>query len=140
MTETHDWKERATPETLRARGLSAALTADDLEASLAWYCDVVGFTLSERYEEDGELRAAAVRAGDVEIVISQDDGALGTGRAKGQGIRLYFDTAQDVDRIAADIRARGGTLASEPTDMPWGARAFSLEDPSGFRLTISAGG
>ena len=80
MTERDDWKERATPETLRARSLSAALTADDLEASLAWYCDVVGFTLSERYEEDGELRAAAVRAGDVEIVISEVDGALGTGR------------------------------------------------------------
>ena len=40
--------------------------------------------------------------------------------------------------LAGAIRERGGTLASEPADMPWGARAFDLVDPDGFRLTITS--
>ena len=31
-----------------------------------------------------------------------------------------------------------GTLVSEPTDMPWGARVFRVQDPDGYRLAISS--
>jgi uncharacterized glyoxalase superfamily protein PhnB len=57
---------------------------------------------------------------------------------KGQGIRIYLQTTQDVDGVAAAIKDRGGELASEPEDMPWGARAFNLIDPDGILLTISS--
>ena len=58
---------------------------------------------------------------------------------KGLGMRFYLETVQDVDEIAEHIKARGGTLASEPADMPWGPRAFSLEDPDGFAFTVMSG-
>ncbi|MCH8813368.1 MAG: VOC family protein [Gemmatimonadetes bacterium] len=47
-------------------------------------------------------------------------------------------TDDDVDAIAAGIERRGGTLESPPEDTPWGARAFSLVDPDGFKITISS--
>jgi len=47
-------------------------------------------------------------------------------------------TAQNIDEVAKRIKASGGTLDSEPADMPWGARMFRLRDPDGFRLTISS--
>jgi uncharacterized glyoxalase superfamily protein PhnB len=28
-------------------------------------------------------------------------------------------------------------VEAQPEDMPWGARAFSLVDPDGFKITIS---
>ena len=40
--------------------------------------------------------------------------------------------------MADFIKSRGGTLASEPAYMPWGARAFDLLDPDGFQLTITS--
>ena len=135
---SEDRPTRATPETLRLKAISASLTADDLQTSLAWYCDVVGFHVEEEHERDGELRAVSLRAGEQSIVISQDDWSKGRDREKGQAMRLYLQTSQDVDEVAANIRARGGTLASEPTDMPWGARAFNLVDPDGFQLTITS--
>ena len=46
-------------------------------------------------------------------------------------------TAQNVDDLAARIKERGGTLASEPAD-GFGGRAFRLVDPDGFRLVISS--
>ena len=130
--------KRAEPESFRARALSASLTVKDLQKSLAWYCDVMGFTVDEKYEREGRLIAVALKAGDVRLLIGQDDGARGWDRVKGQGFSLQIKTAQDVDGIANRIKEHGGTLESEPADMPWGARIFRLLDPDGFRLTISS--
>ena len=125
------------PETLRLSSIAPAITANDLEASLAWYCDVVGFTLGEKFEHEGEVRGASLVAGAARLMLSKEDWAKGRDRVKGQGLRLYLSTTQAVDDVAAAIRSRGGELASEPADMPWGARSFDLVDPDGFLLTIS---
>jgi uncharacterized glyoxalase superfamily protein PhnB len=140
LSDTADRPRRANPESLRHRPLSVARTVADLQRSLAWYRDIVGFTLEQSWERDGKGVGAMLIAGDVRLNISQDDGALGKDRAKGQGFRLYMSTVQNVDTIANRIKARGGTLESEPADMPWGTRAFSLVDPDGFKLTISSMG
>ena len=129
---------RAQPESLRGRSLSAALTVNDLQKSLAWYRDVVGFTVDQQHEREGVVRAVSLKAGDVRIVLGQDDGAKGLNRAKGAGFSMQITTAQNVDEIARRIVSLGGTLESEPTDLPWGARVFRVKDPDGFLLAISS--
>lgn len=130
-------RKRAEPASFRARALSVSLTVKDLQASLAWYRDVVGFTLDLMHERNGKAVSASLKAGDVRIRLNQDDGAKGWTRVKGEGISLHLATVQDVDAIANRIKERGGTLDAEPDDKPWGARVFSLRDPDGFRLSIS---
>jgi uncharacterized glyoxalase superfamily protein PhnB len=130
--------DRAQPEPFRARAVSVSHTVKDFQASLAWYTDVVGFIVDETYERDGVVRAAALRAGATRLLIGQDDGAKGWDRVKGQGFSFQFTTAQDIDAIANGIKARGGTLELEPTDMPWGARIFRMTDPDGFSFSISS--
>ncbi len=128
----------AETESFQARRLSASLTVKDLEKSLAWYHDVVGFTVDRRHEREGKLRAVSLKAGDVRILIGQDDGAKGWDRVKGEGFSLQITTDQNVDEIAKRIKALSGKLEMEPTDTPWGARIFRLKDPDGFKLTISS--
>lgn len=129
---------RAQPESFRARELSLSITANDLKKSLAWYTHILGFTTDRMHEREGKLVAVSIKAGDVRIVLNQDDGKKGTDRVKGQGFSMQFTTAQSIDEIAARIRRLGGTLDSEPADMPWGARIFRLTDPDGFKLVISS--
>ena len=138
MSTDSEASKRNQPESFRGRDLSASLTANDLQKSLAWYRDVVGFTVKEEYEREGKLAGAWLVAGGVDLMLGQDDGAKGWDRAKGQGFSLQITTAQDVDEVAAGITDRGGTLETQPADMPWGARAFRLVDPDGFQLTISS--
>jgi uncharacterized glyoxalase superfamily protein PhnB len=128
---------RAQPETFRARDLMASLTVRDLGKSVAWYRDVLAFAVGERHEREGRLVAVSLKAGRVEILLTQDDGAKGWDRQKGEGLSLQFTTMQSVDALAARIKASGGTLLSEPSDMPWGARVFRVADPDGFRLVFS---
>jgi len=123
---------------LTGTSLGASLTVNDLQKSLAWYRDVVGFTVDRQHERDGKLMAISLRAGDVRLLIGQDDGAKGTNRVKGEGFSLLVTTAQNIDDLAARVKAHGGTIETGPVDMPWGARMFRLRDPDGFRITISS--
>ena len=128
---------RAEPQSFRARALMASLTVKDLERSVQWYEQVVGFVVEQRHEHQGRVVAVALLAGDVAVLLNQDDGAKGWDRAKGEGISLQFTTTQDLDAHAARIKSRGGALAAEPADMPWGARVFRVVDPDGFKLSFS---
>ena len=130
--------KRAEPELFRGRTLSVSLTVKDLQKSMAWYHDVVGFTIDRKIEREGKLRGVVLKAGDVQLSINQDDGAKGWDRVKGEGFSLRISTDQSVDEIANRIKELGGTLDSEPADMPWGARIFRLRDPDGFKITISS--
>jgi uncharacterized glyoxalase superfamily protein PhnB len=130
--------KRAQPEAFRARTIGFSLTAKDFEKSFKWYTEVVGFTLDRKYEREGKVVGAALKAGDVSFSLNQDDGKKGTDRVVGQGFSIMFTTGQDVDSVAARIKSAGGKLDSEPADMPWGARIFRLTDPDGYKLVISS--
>jgi uncharacterized glyoxalase superfamily protein PhnB len=125
-------------ESLRASALSVSLTVRDIQRSLAWYCDVVGFKVDRKVERDGKLRSVALTAGEARISINQDDGAKGWDRVKGEGFSLQMTTTQSIDAIAKGIKERGGTLDSEPADMPWGVRLFRMRDPDGYKFGISS--
>lgn len=117
--------------------LSASLTVKDVRTSLAWYRDVLGFAVSQEHERGGMLRAVSMNADGARILLSQDDGAKGSDRPKGEGISLMLTTSAHIDEMATAIKARGITLDNEPFDAA-GMRAFRLRDPDGFKLTISS--
>lgn len=125
-------------DSFTASELSASLTVKDLKKSLEWYRDVMGFAVLREHERDGKLRAVSLQAGSVRLLINQDDGAKGWDRAKGEGFSLQFTTKDNVDDIANRIKARGGTLGTEPADMPWGPRVFRVQDPDGFKFVVSS--
>jgi uncharacterized glyoxalase superfamily protein PhnB len=122
---------------LQAESLDASLTVSDLSKSVAWYRDVLGFTVDREHRREEKLIAVSLRAGAIRILLGQDNGARGSDRAKGEGFSLRLTTTQDVDAIASRVKSHGGTLESEPADM-LGVRAFRLRDPDGFRFTISS--
>ena len=127
-----------TNEPLHAVGLQASLTVKDLAKSVSWYTDSLGFAVDQRHEREGKLVAVAVKAGDIRLLLNQDNGAKGWDRAKGEGFSLQITTGQNIDSIANRIREHGGKLETEPADMPWGARVFRVVDPDGFKLAISS--
>lgn len=129
-------RPRRQPETLRLRKLTPSFTATDLRRSMAFYRDVLGFVIGDEWRENGELAGCEIHAGAVTFMLGQDDFKKGRDRQKGVGTRVWCHTAQDLDRLAAEIKARGGVLDQEPQDMPWGDRLFMISDPDGFKFTF----
>jgi uncharacterized glyoxalase superfamily protein PhnB len=132
-------KARQQPESLRLRSAGPSFTVNDIHKSLAFYRDVLGFTPRERWEEQGALQGVELVAGSVIFWLGQDDWKKGRDRVKGQGFRMYCATAQDIDALAARVRAGGGTIVDEPKDESWGGRAFGVCDPDGFTITFASG-
>ena len=128
--------KRQQPESLRLRSIMPTFTANDLQLSLAWYRDGLGFFVAERWEEGGRLEGVMLKAGTCEFGLSQDDFSKGRDRAKGVGFRLWCTTTQDVDAIAARLRAFGGKIVEEPGER-YDTYGFTAQDPDGFKITIS---
>jgi len=95
----------------------------DLEATQAWYRDVLGFEIAWASSDFG-----AVWQDRVEIFFAR------VGRAA-PGACLCVRVV-DADALWARYRERGAKIVAEPEDKPWGMREFTLEDPNGHRLRI----
>jgi uncharacterized glyoxalase superfamily protein PhnB len=120
---------------LNGKGVMPSMTVDDLQKSLTFFTGL-GFEVEDRWEENGQLLGAMLKAGTARLGLSQDDGKKGQNRQKGVGMRLYIDVADKIDDVAARAKAAGVTLAKEPHDTDWGARAFEVQEPSGFLITF----
>jgi predicted lactoylglutathione lyase len=130
---THSRRQQ--PETLRLRSITPNYTVNDLQRSVAFYRDGLGFFLSERWEEGGELRGVMLKAGDCHLGLSQDDFSKGRDRPKGVGFRIWCETYQDVDAIAERLKKFGGSIIEGPGEQ-WDTYGFTAEDPDGFKVSI----
>lgn len=115
--------------------IAAGFTANDAAASVKWYCDVLGFMVRERWEQNGRFLGASVGLGPVTLHIGQDDWRMGRDRVKGQGTRLYITTGPGIEQYAADVQARGGVL-DQPLSEGWGFKTFGINDPDNFKLSF----
>jgi uncharacterized glyoxalase superfamily protein PhnB len=124
-------------KTLRGTSVMPSLTVNDLQQSLDFFA-ALGFEVEDRWEHNGMLLGAMLRAGDARLGVSQDDGAKGRDRVKGVGMRIYIEADNNIDEVAARAKAAGVTLTREPHDTDWGSRAFEVTEPSGFAVTIGS--
>jgi lactoylglutathione lyase len=117
------------------------LSVKDLEGSLRFYRDLLGFTEAYRFPPSGDAAFVTVTAGTSEIGLGQ----LGPGPtlhgqpqrpAAGHRIELciYVDNIdQAVDRLrSADVR-----VVLEPAEQPWGERISYIEDPDGNLVMLA---
>jgi len=124
-----------TQTTLNAVGLAPILTWNNVEKSMRCY-EGLGFGIEERFEQDGKVMGAMLRAGDARLNLTQDDWGKGRDRVKGVGFRIFIVTGQDIDDVAAKAKTAGVPIESGPKDQPWG-RSFTANDPDGFKVTIA---
>lgn len=122
---------------LRALDFSASITASDLERSLRFYADGLGFIVDQRMEEEGRLTGVMMKAGLVTIGLSQDDFAKGKARVKGAGVGFHIVTEQELSALAKRVQAAGFPLENELAPMAWGPMGFTTRDPDGFRVTVT---
>jgi len=122
---------------LQARGLSVALTVNDLERAMRFYTEGLGFAIDQRMEADGKLQGVMLKAGSAMLGLSQDDFAKGRNRVKGVGMSLYLETDQDIAALARRAKDAGIALEQDAAPLPWGPMGFRASDPDGFKITVA---
>lgn len=105
------------------------LYVSDLDASVAFYRDVVGLT--HRFTDAGYAEFAL---GETRFALYERRRAAWlTGRdpAPGPAGEVVF-VVEDVDAAVRRLTALGVPLLAGPADRPWGHRVVHVADPDGF--------
>jgi catechol 2,3-dioxygenase-like lactoylglutathione lyase family enzyme len=122
------------------------ITVNDLDDSLAFYRDALGFEARNDVANGGfrwVTLGSASQPG-LEIVLSEphagrsqaDGDAMQELLTKGSLPIVVFRT-DDLDATFERVRASGAEVLQEPIDQPWGPRDSAFRDPSGNTVRIA---
>jgi lactoylglutathione lyase len=111
----------------------------DIEASLRFYVEGLGFTMTRRWEPDGRIRWCWLELGQVAVMLQEywKDGRPGgwpTGPL-GQGVSICF-TCADAIAVYRDSRTRGLKPARPFVGNSLWVTSFT--DPDGYRLDFES--
>jgi catechol 2,3-dioxygenase-like lactoylglutathione lyase family enzyme len=109
------------------------LRTTDLDASIRFYTEVLGFELAFRYQDF----YAGVTAGPQTIhlkLVDSPDPSIPFVR-DGSHVHLYI-AVDDVRAAADELRQRGVRLTRDPYETPYRTREISFEDPQGHSLYL----
>ena len=112
----------------------AMIYAKDVQRTLDFYREWMGFKLIEDFRYEGKPVYARLRApgGDGTIALHQ----AGPGASvASDGVRLYFEV-RDLDDFCRRLQRRGFYFTQLPTMMPWGWRHAYLNDPEGHEISL----
>lgn len=119
------------------------LWADDLDASISWHREVLGFEVTNSYPE-GQPTWVEMTRGTVAIMIANRPSELAPNqeflagvvrRTDGGAIALYLhvDSADAVYGAAVEA---GAEVVEEIWDAWWGGRQFSVMGPDNILWTV----
>jgi catechol 2,3-dioxygenase-like lactoylglutathione lyase family enzyme len=106
----------------------------DVARSLAFYRDLLGFKLLEKYDSDEYARLQSP-TGKSTIALHKASPTAKTPGNKEQSIVLYFET-RNLDSLCKNLARKGVSFLQMPKLMPWGWRHAYLKDPDGRELSL----
>ena len=114
--------------------------ADDYDAAVRFYRDVLGLSEEAAFEGEGDARVAILQAGRATLEIANPAqkrmiDEVEVGRQVAPRLRVAFEVADSV--LATDqLVAGGATLVAEPTETPWRSLNSRLDAPAGLHITL----
>jgi glyoxylase I family protein len=112
----------------------------DMQTSLKFYCDVIGFEVVDKTEHDWW---AMIRLGDARLMLNtayEDDKRPTKAEAKRMrghnDVSLYFEF-HDLDSLHAHLRDKGCQV-KPPAKTGYGLMQMNVKDPDGYELCFTA--
>lgn len=124
----------------RVRQLRLVVTADDYDAALAFYRDVLGLPEDEAYQGEDGARVTILDAGRATLELSNPAQVRMIDEVEAEGspsarIRVAFEV-DDSAAVTDDLVRGGAELIAAPRQTPWRSLNSRLEAPAGLQLTL----
>lgn len=120
--------------------LTPNLIVSDVARSVAFYRDVLGFTVTATVPHEMPYVFAAVQSGGVEIFLNAPEPAVAEypafkGQPIGGTLTLFIEVA-GIDRVYESLRPRVEVVM--PFEKKWyGVTEFAFKDPDGYLITFA---
>lgn len=128
------------PAPRRVRQLRLVVEADDWEAAVAFYRDVLGLAEEEAYDGDDGARVMILDAGRATLELSNPAQVRLIDRVETDGVRSpHLRVAFEVDDTAGvtdELVEAGAELLATPRETPWRSINSRLAGPAGLQLTV----
>ncbi len=123
----------------RCYSLQPVLAVADVQATVHWYRDTLGFAIEFLFGDPptyGAVSYADWRTEGAHIMLSQ---SADTPRSS-SGVTLYLFVGPSIDDLYDLYRSREVTIVDPLTSFPWGQREFSIADVNGYILRFGSPG
>ena len=115
------------------------LYVSEMERSLQFYCELLGFSVSYRWPAEGLSTFVFLKLPPLGL-------GLATANETGGRVKLPAERAQfelcvyvdDVDEAVKQLTAHGVVQLRAPESRPWGERNVYVADPDGYPIQITA--
>lgn len=109
------------------------LYVDDVDRSVAFYRDHLGFDIVESWEPDGRLTWCRVERDGASVMLQtacpDEDGSA---EERGRGVAFFF-LCDDADAMYEEVTA-SGLQVDPPTVAFYGMKQLFVKDPDGYGL------
>jgi uncharacterized glyoxalase superfamily protein PhnB len=114
------------------------LNVADVEASLTFWRDLIGFEVTYRYEHDGRLMFASLQSGEVRLMLNGRGGDPSERRARPHYTEVVLSFGvPSVHHFVDDLRAKG-FAAPEPEAESYGLDEVIIRDPDGYEIAFTS--
>jgi predicted enzyme related to lactoylglutathione lyase len=119
----------------RLTGSSAVLLVSDLERSVEFWRDRLGFTC-ETFGDPPDFATAVRDAAVVLLALCADPAAIVPNWKIVTNIWNVYIRVDDADAIYAEVQERGAAIDYKIYDAPHGFREFGVQDPDGHDIAF----
>jgi catechol 2,3-dioxygenase-like lactoylglutathione lyase family enzyme len=125
---------------MRVRQLRLVVAAEDYEAAVAFYRDVLGLPEQEAIAGPAGARVTILDAGRATLELANPAqrrhiDEVEVGRPVAPRLRVAFEV-DDARTVTAELVAGGAQEIAPPTETPWRSLNSRLEAPAGLQITV----
>lgn len=121
---------------MRLQTLIPVLDVKDVDTSIEFYCDVLGFTLHDKVQWAGRTEWAVLRSDDVQLMLCASQGDDDEDRS-GLSEGVFFLYHDNLESLLLYLGSKGYDSRSSLLQVSPSARDFYLRDPDGYVLWFS---
>jgi catechol 2,3-dioxygenase-like lactoylglutathione lyase family enzyme len=112
------------------------LLVRDIERSVEFYRDRLGFKLAGQAEAQGKMFWCRLERGGASLMLQQAESEDGPAEGRGRGVAFYF-ICDDADAMHADLSSRGLQL-DPPKVAYYGMKQLFVPEPDGYSLCFES--
>jgi predicted enzyme related to lactoylglutathione lyase len=122
------------------RQLRLVVEAEDYEAAVRFYRDVLGMPEEAAFEADGGAHVTILDAGRATLELANPAqkrfiDEVEVGRQVAPRLRVAFEV-EDAAEATRRLGEAGATVVAPPTETPWRSLNARLDGPAGLHLTV----